>query len=182
MRNSVREQNTLNVGIICDCSIRTWMRKKSKLCAKLSGVLRFKRAGAGDESTDTAKGGERRAPAWNRLREFGAQRPLKHIPESKKVCGSAVKHRKKGIGPWLALVEKTQNHCASILFPSSSSGDFTLERGEPAGWEKPRPHTGDIMRACSACHPRVEALMPQENTSQRPQRLTDDGAPSLGIF
>lgn len=38
------------------------MRKKSKLCAKLSDVLRFKRAGAGEESSDKAKGDAPRAP------------------------------------------------------------------------------------------------------------------------
>lgn len=69
----------------------------SKLCAKLSGVLRFKRTRAEDESRDMTKDDERRrAPTSNRFRKFEAQRPLKHIPEREKVCGSEMKLKRKG--------------------------------------------------------------------------------------
>lgn len=69
----------------------------SKLCAKLSGVLRFKRTRAEDESRDMTKDDERRrAPTSNRFRKLEAQRPLKHIPEREKVCGSEKKLKRKG--------------------------------------------------------------------------------------
>lgn len=119
----------------------------------------------------TKNGKRRRVLTWNRFSKFDAQRPLKHIPESKKVCSSEMKHKKKGTGPLLGL-EKTQNHCVSILFPSSPSGDFSLER-EHVGWEQPRALMGDIGRDCSALHPRVASLRPHENTCQRFKRLTD---------
>lgn len=47
-------------------------------------------------------------------------RPLKHIPESKKVWDSERKHKKRQTGPLLGP-EKTQNNFPSVLFPSSPS-------------------------------------------------------------
>ena len=77
---------------------------------------------------------------WNRLRKFDAQRPLKHIPESKKVWDSERKHKKRQTGPLLGP-EKTQNNFPSVLFPSSPTSGLMLEKGEHVDWEQPRPQT-----------------------------------------
>lgn len=186
MRNSVREQRTLNIGIICDC-IRICMRKKRWRQLQASCMQSFlvcsgfQRARAKDESRDKTKDDERRAPTWNRFRKLDAQRPLKHIPESKEVCGSERKDEKKETGLLLGP-EKTQNNFSSIQFPSSPSRGLTLEKEEHVGWEQPRPQMGGESESFPVCLPRVESLRPHRKISQRPKGWwTTEGLP-LGIF
>lgn len=128
--NSAREQTTLKIGIICDRIIRTFVGKKRwsrpLVCSD------FKRAGAEDESQDD----EKTAPTWKTFRKLLAQRPLKHIPHSRKVCGSEMQHRQEGSGPRLGL-ENTQNNFTSILSPFLLSGAYS-ESQVHTGWQQPR--------------------------------------------
>lgn len=126
----------------------------------------FQRVRAKDQSWDKTKDDERRAPTWNRLRKFDAQRPLKHIPESKKVWDSERKHKKRPTA-W--------SRKNSEQFPFYSVSIFTNFRLDAEKWRACGLRaTKAPNRHLPSCLLKVESLRPQGKISQRSKRLTDD--------